>query len=83
MSEGDLWKFLNSKRTHFKIRLIGFRNAEFGQWMCSVWKKSKHLLAIYYKLWNHLVFVHLLSGFGGDIPDNKVGLLSEALSTWF
>ena len=47
------------------------------------WQKANiHELSIY-KLWNHLVFVHLLSSFGGVISDIKCGLISEGLDSTY
>ena len=51
------------------------------QLMCSVWEEHKHSWASIYKLWNHLVFVHLLSSFGGVIIENKIW--AALRSTWF
>ena len=50
--------------------------AEYGQ------ETSIHQLSIY-KIWNHLVFVHLLSSFGGVISDIKCGLISEGLDSTY
>ena len=45
MSEGVISRSLNSKQTHFKIQPKGFRNAEFGQQMCSVLAESKAFMS--------------------------------------
>ena len=48
--------------------------------MCSVWAENKHSSAVELQNWNLLVFVHLLSSFGGVISDNKVWAAHR--STW-
>ena len=77
MSEKRVLKFPGSKQTHFKIWPIGFRNAELGQWMCSVWAESKHWWAIYLQIVKSFSIVHqVLVVMSLTL---KFGLLSEAL----